>query len=88
MYNGLHQQRNWRIKMSKVDISKGEALKLALDAGLVVTKEIKNGSYRSFKVGNNTVHHDKSYGGCACWKVNDERGGYVGEAILKAISIH
>ena len=68
-------------------ISEKEARKFATLADVDVTNVRRNADgTRSLNVGGQSVTHNND-GGKACWRVNGERYGYIGESIYAALKI-
>ena len=72
---------------SRVRVTEAEGIALAKSAGLNVTNTSKIGTVKQLLVGKVLVQYDKKWGGCACWRANNVRVGYKGEAIAEAVKM-
>lgn len=71
---------------SKTNYSEKEARALAAAKNIAVSKvQVADGT-KTVTVGDQMVTYHGSFGGAACWRVNGVRAGYIGEAIVAAIS--
>ena len=70
---------------SRVITSEKAARGYAAQHGVTVSKIFKVLDCKEIKVGSALVTYDPKTGGCACWAVNGQRVGYVGEAIQWAV---